>query len=463
MEMYSNPHVNYGFQNTGESVPGYHGQAPPPYYPNVPQYQVSPPVPVNQPTQVIKSHCRCIIVSIIIVLIILAVIAVLLWYFLTHQCSTGLKCGANGGCISASQMCDGKKDCPSGEDELQCLRTYGPDSLLQSFSSTDQKWKPVCADKWNDNYGKKACEHIGYNSNDYASSGTVSTSDTNGFLTVTSTSTSTSSDVHINLTDSSSCPSNAAVALKCIACGARDSSISRIVGGTTVTTRGRWPWQVSLQASGGHCCGGSIITPYWIVTAAHCVEKIPYAYQWTVYAGYLTLNEMRTSSGSSLATIVKHASYNPNTNVYDIALMKLSSPIQMTPFAKPVCLPNAGLNFVAPRQCYITGWGATYSSGGATNQLKEAQINLIDSSVCNAANSYKGQITDSMICAGFMAGGIDTCQGDSGGPMVTEESSLWWLVGDTSWGDGCASPNNPGIYGNVTLFANWILQQMKQN
>uniref|UniRef100_A0A8C2EJK0 Peptidase S1 domain-containing protein n=1 Tax=Cyprinus carpio TaxID=7962 RepID=A0A8C2EJK0_CYPCA len=91
----------------------------------------------------------------------------------------------------------------------------------------------------------------------------------------------------------------------------------------------------------------------------------------------------------------------------------------------PVCLPNKGMYFAAPRAV------------------------------------YNGRITDTMICAGKLEGGVDSCQGDSGGPLVIKENSLWWLVGDTSWGDGCAFRNKPGVYGNVTYFLDWIHEQMR--
>lgn len=52
-------------------------------------------------------------------------------------------------------------------------------------------------------------------------------------------------------------------------------------------------------------------------------------------------------------------------------------------------------------------------------------------------------------------------QGDSGGPLVTYHHSVWWLVGDTSWGSGCATPNKPGVYGNMTVFTDWIYRNMQ--
>ncbi|XP_026098565.1 transmembrane protease serine 2-like isoform X3 [Carassius auratus] len=113
--------------------------------------------------------------------------------------------------------------------------------------------------------------------------------------------------------------------------------------------------------------------------------------------------------------------------------------------------------FTAPRDCYVTGWGSLFSGGSSSQTLQEAKIQLIDRTTCNSRAVYNGQITDTMICAGKLEGGVDSCQGDSGGPLVTKENSLWWLVGDTSWGVGCAFRNKP-----VTYFLDWIHEQMRK-
>ncbi|XP_073686088.1 transmembrane protease serine 2 [Garra rufa] len=367
-----------------------------------------------------------------ILLVIAGVVAVVLWFYGVFDCYQGHRCKTDKTCVSLSQWCNGVQDCSSGDDESDCFRLYGSNFLLQMYSNESKNWENVCSDGWNDNLGREACEKMGYERITYV-----------GFDEIAS----------------SGCSSNKAVALKCIECGVNNGR--RIVGGTTVTSRGVWPWQVSLQISRNHLCGGSIITPYWIVTAAHCVEEFSNARDWTVYAGYLTRSEMQSATGSSVSRIVMH-DFDPRTNENDIALMKLSRPLTITSSVLPVCLPNKGMYFNAPRESYITGWGALRSGGSAPDALQEAKINLIDRMTCNSRPVYNGRITDTMICAGKLEGGVDSCQGDSGGPLVVKENSLWWLVGDTSWGDGCAFRNKPGVYGNVTYFLDWIYEQMRK-
>lgn len=96
---------------------------------------------------------------------------------------------------------------------------------------------------------------------------------------------------------------------------------------------------------------------------------------------------------------------------------------------------------------------------GYQNLLKSAKVPLISDAVCRSL--YKG-ITDNMVCAGYLAGGIDSCAGDSGGPLVCEINERYTVMGATSFGAGCAEANAPGVYAKVTAFLPWIKETIKR-
>ncbi|XP_053782222.1 anionic trypsin [Desmodus rotundus] len=224
----------------------------------------------------------------------------------------------------------------------------------------------------------------------------------------------------------------------------------KIVGGYTCE-KNSVPYQVSLNI-GYHFCGGSLINDQWVVSAAHCYKS-----RIEVRLGEHNIEVLEGDEQFiDSAKVIRHPGYDSWTVDNDIMLIKLSSPANMNGRVSAISLPTACAP--AGTQCLISGWGNTLSSGINNPELLQClDAPLLSQEECEA--SYPGQITDSMICAGFLEGGKDSCQGDSGGPVVCNGE----LQGIVSWGYGCALENKPGVYTKVCNFVDWIQKTMAQN
>ncbi|XP_012499446.1 PREDICTED: plasma kallikrein [Propithecus coquereli] len=250
-------------------------------------------------------------------------------------------------------------------------------------------------------------------------------------------------------------------------CEAGDSSVcttktnARIVGGTN-SSWGEWPWQVSLQVQLGarrHMCGGSIIGQQWVLTAAHCFIGLPLPDVWRIYSGILSLSDITKETPVSLIKeIIVHQNYKSSEGGYDIALIKLHAPLNYTEFQKPICLPSKGDINTIYTNCWVTGWGFSEEKGEIQNTLQKANIPLVTNEECQKRYTDY-QITKEMVCAGYKEGGKDACKGDSGGPLVCKHNGIWRLVGITSWGEGCARREKPGVYTKVAEYVDWILEK----
>ncbi|XP_028442492.1 complement factor H isoform X2 [Perca flavescens] len=234
---------------------------------------------------------------------------------------------------------------------------------------------------------------------------------------------------------------------------------TRIVGGQNATVV-NWPWQASLQTSGSHFCGGSLINREWVVTAAHCFSSIPA--RLTVSLGLQSLQGPNPNGVSRMVSkVIKNPIYNSITNDNDICLLKLSSPVTFTKFIVPVCLAAPGSTFFSGVSAWVTGWGAIAFgvSLPTPGNLMEVNVPIVGNRECNCDYGVSS-ITNNMICAGLRAGGKDSCQGDSGGPLVSKQGSRWILGGIVSFGNGCAKPNFPGVYTRVSQYQSWINRQI---
>nr|XP_036668888.1 trypsin delta-like [Drosophila suzukii]XP_036669252.1 trypsin delta-like [Drosophila suzukii]XP_036669508.1 trypsin delta-like [Drosophila suzukii] len=224
----------------------------------------------------------------------------------------------------------------------------------------------------------------------------------------------------------------------------------RIVGGTA-TTISSFPWQISLQRSGSHSCGGSIYSEYIIVTAAHCLQSVS-ASVLQVRAGSSYWN----SGGvvSKVASFKNHEGYNANTMVNDIAIIRLSTALSFSSTIKAIGLASS--NPANGAAASVSGWGTqSYGSSSLPSQLQYVNVNIVSQAACSSSSyGYGNEIRSTMICAA--SSGKDACQGDSGGPLV----SGGLLVGVVSWGYGCAYSNYPGVYADVAALRSWVINSV---
>jgi secreted trypsin-like serine protease len=236
-------------------------------------------------------------------------------------------------------------------------------------------------------------------------------------------------------------------------------TLGRIVGGSNAVISD-YPWQVALMTSSGfQFCGGSVIHPEWILTAAHCLGG-------TIYIRAGVTNRTHTTGQDRLVIAqYGHPGFVGSTHVNDIALLKLQTPLNLDgPNVKAIPIVTAAhaeLGYTQPgTMARITGWGATSEGGSSTNILQMAQVPITTQEYAQEGYAAWGYtITPDMLPAGYPQGGTDACQGDSGGPIVVADPNSpvgYLLAGETTWGIGCARPNLPGIYARNSHFEEWI-------
>lgn len=172
-----------------------------------------------------------------------------------------------------------------------------------------------------------------------------------------------------------------------------------IVGGTPANA-GEFPYQIQLLYYDSHYCGGSIVGPSTIVTAAHCVYGES-RNVFTVRAGHTSdSNPESTAQTRYVSNIITHPNYNPDTTENDIAILKLSSPFTFNTYVNKIVIPAQGstTGTASGTNLVATGWGATSEGGNGSDQLLKVTLPVVSNSKCNTA--YGGGITNSMICAG---------------------------------------------------------------
>ncbi|XP_030385676.1 seminase [Scaptodrosophila lebanonensis] len=220
---------------------------------------------------------------------------------------------------------------------------------------------------------------------------------------------------------------------------------ARIVGGTPVDI-GSVPYLINLRLNGGFICGGALVKPTHVITAAHCVKGVA-ASKLLVVGGATLLSEPGVQR--TVAKVYVPKSYNGRTLHYDVAVLKLTSPLTGNKIGT-IGLCNSSWN--VGDLVKISGWGqVTERSQTVSLHVRSAEVALVSRKSCISQYRLRGTITSTMFCAS-VPGVKDACDGDSGGPAVYQNK----LCGIVSWGIGCAQRKSPGVYTNVKTVRTFI-------
>ncbi|MFE3764896.1 S1 family peptidase [Streptomyces sp. NPDC059104] len=239
---------------------------------------------------------------------------------------------------------------------------------------------------------------------------------------------------------------------------------SVVIGGKPVNVADS-PWVVALASRDrfggtrdGQFCGGVVVAPTTVVTAAHCLGRqvlggtVESVTDFRVITGR---TELRADEGREIAVRAARVNpaYDPGSNAGDLAVLELAEAV---PAQYVLPMAEDGHPAYAPgTDAAVYGWGDTSGFGDYAYGLRAAQVTVLADDVCRRAypGDSDGQYrADSMVCAGDRDGGKDACQGDSGGPLVARGR----LIGLVSWGRGCGRADSPGVYTRIAPLVGFV-------
>ncbi|NXS10904.1 MCT1A protease, partial [Neodrepanis coruscans] len=231
----------------------------------------------------------------------------------------------------------------------------------------------------------------------------------------------------------------------------------RIIGGKEVKPHSR-PYMAYLEIKSGsgviYQCGGFLIHPYAVLSAAHCVHgKRPKNITVTLGAHNISYQE-RSQKKWVVGYWVIHPNYSDWTIENDIMLLKLKPKANITEYVKPISLPSHNEDVIPGTKCEASGWGLISTTGHQTDVMREVDLEVQCNEMCE--DSFKHYHRQSMICAGDTQERKSTYRGDSGGPLVCNGKAH----GIVSYG-----PLNhlfPDVFTRISYFVPWIKKKLRK-
>ncbi|NXX35881.1 MCT1A protease, partial [Nicator chloris] len=222
----------------------------------------------------------------------------------------------------------------------------------------------------------------------------------------------------------------------------------QIVGGHEARPHSH-PYMAFLKAAEGWSCGGFLVAPDWVMSAAHCMGNM------TVILGAHNIREPeKTQQVRGVLKYHEHPEYNPETMENDIMLLQARSSegqrATLNAYIQTIPLPKGGSDLPTGTKCVIAGWGRI-DEDRATNKLFETKVSIYSRRKCTL---FYPHLDSGMVCAGSFHQLKDSSQGDSGGPLVCNKVAQ----GIVSF--GYDSP--PGVYTRISNYLRWIKKVMKE-
>jgi len=232
------------------------------------------------------------------------------------------------------------------------------------------------------------------------------------------------------------------------------NTLERIVDGTDASL-GQFPWQAELIACADGCslCGATLISNFWLITAAHCTDQPAIPSSSSVRLGHVT----RGNGGvlHTLQQIINHPGWSGSlSDMNDIATLRTVTEIQFTDNIKPICLPTPDTCLQTLSEMWVSGYGKTAQDEGTAAHLQHVSLPLQTVSDCQSR--FGSGVVDHTTTCGKL-NGQRVCSGDSGGPFVYRQNNVWYHYGVVSFGGiDCDDVNNYSVYTRVTAFIEWI-------